>query len=304
MADVSVFYKEYQNYNAIHPIGFVILCKPDPDTEVKVTGKNGADKRVSFMKHMESRPLLGKGMVSIGGKPREVELRISKVKMEHSFDSKKGKSGFLEVTSVLACFVDDPSEKWFLASSEGSDQLTMDDALTMVSHYSKRSNIFEYFDVLKSSIQMLSIKNNSDISRCLGEPLFESMMAYRISQFVLMAKYYPDQDASLILTPSEFAALESLFGFEKLDPREFLPENAIDFSHKYSDLPFESLWHSFNMTVRDLLILFGKAQGVTPSTDQDLPKFPILWKSYYAVHFLENLFYTNKQLTVKGYDNG
>lgn len=303
-ADLSTFYGEYKHCNTIRPIGFVIRCKPDMDKEVKVTDKNGADKLVSLRQHMESRPLLGKGVVSIGGKPKAVELRISRVKFNCYVKRHAPKSAELEVTSVLACFVDDPNEKWLLASSEGSDQLTLEDALKIVSYYGKRPNLFEYFDVLKSSVQMMSIRNDRDISDCLGELLFESMMAYRISQFIRMAKHYPDRDASLILTPAEFSALAPSLAFKDLNPRDVLSKDALDFAEKFRDVPDESLPQSFNITVRELLLLFGKAQGVTPTTDQDLPKFPLLWKSYYAVHFLGNLFYTNKQLAREGFDAG
>ena len=281
-------------------------CKPDPDRKVLVTGKNGADKLTSLTKHMESRPVLGQGKVSAGGASEAVELRISRVKIVDPSNLDCHANPLLEVTCVLACFVDDSDKKWLLLSSEGSDQLTMDDALTMVSHYSKRSNIYGYFEPLKTFLYVVYPKNNHDIAEIMEQLVFDPIKAYRITQFTLMARHNPDRDASTILTPSEFAMLSSLLKSKNKDCEKLLSKDAKDFSENFLTLPYESLYRPLDMTVRETVLLLGEVQGITPTTDRNDPGFSYmwlaLWESYSFLHSLGVASYTRKRLDLMGYE--
>lgn len=300
------YYKEYQKLNAGYPFGFVTRCKPDPDRKVLVTGKNGADKLTPLMKHMESRPMLGQGDIFLGRKPEKVGLRASRVKIVDPNDPNCHTKPLLEVTCVLACFMDNPDKKWLLTSSEGPDQTTMEDALKIVSHYAKRANVYDYYKLLKMNVYHSDITSHNDLQTALAQILVYPLTAYRILQFILMANYYPDRDASAILMASEFAGLVHLLKSKDMDFEKILSKDAKDFAENFLNLPYESVYRPVDMTVKEIVLLLGKVQGIDPTIDLKHPDSAAtthaMLKSYAFIKTLGRELDAQHKMILQGYE--
>ena len=270
------YYEEYEKLKASSPhLGFVLRCKMGHRRKVSVDHK-GTSKLVSLEEHMESMPLLGQAQIFVEGKPQALDLRMSRVKLMAPQSKKQGLSS-TQVFCVLASFADDPSKKWFLTSSEGSDQPTAEEAMMIVDHYSKRWKIEEFFRTLKTNTQIESLHRFDDIKDFLKTLGFDAVTAYRVAQIEHMAKHEPEQKASLLFTALEFTGLYHLMRAKKL--RRYIPKELEEHAQQYMSSPL-GIVTCPGISIKNAAILLGRAGGFTPTKKQAVPGYKILWRAY------------------------
>ena len=268
------YYEEYEKLKFSSPhLGFVVRCKMGHRRKVSV---DGSSKLVSLEEHMETRPLLGQAKILIEGVPQILNLRMSRVKLMAPQSKKQGLPS-VEVSCVLASFADNPDKKWFLTSSEGSDQPTVQEAFTIVDHYSKRWKIEEFFRTLKTNSQIENIHLFDDIKDFLKTLSFDAVTAYRITQIEHMAKHEPEQKASLLFTALEFTALHHLMRAKKL--HRYVPKELKEHAQRYMSSPLGTV-RCPDISIKNAAILLGRAGGFTPTKKQAVPGYKILWRAY------------------------
>ena len=226
--------------------------------------------------HMESRPLLGQAKILIEGEHQVLDLRMSRVKLMAPQSKKQGLSS-VEVSCVLASFADNPDKKWFLTSSEGSDQPTAEEAMMIVDHYSKRWKIEEFFRTLKTNSQIESLHRFNDIKDFLKTLSFDAVTAYRITQIEHMAKHEPEKSASILLTPPELTALRHLMRAKSLN--RYVPKKLAEYATQYLSSPSGTA-KSLDMNVKEAAVLLGRVGGFIPTKKQAIPGYKILWRAY------------------------
>ena len=217
----------------------------------------------------------------IEGKIQAVDLRASRVKMiaPQDFDSSKAA---VEVTCVLVRFQNDPHKKWFLTSSEGSDQLTMEKTQKIVSHYSKHPNINEFFQFLKTNALYPRVENARDLKDLLYLLIFDTVVSYRASRLFQLMTHKPDQLASIIFVPSEFACFYG--AMLHVNDVDSLPKQLVEYAKRYINVPCESLG-PVDLTIKEAALFIGKLEEFTPTASQPLPSYKILLDAYANLHF-------------------
>ena len=201
------YYLLHKKIKPINPhVGFVMCDNMPYDKKILIDGK-----LVSLGEHMESHPVLSQASISIQEKSHRLNLRACRIKF---LDPRYKKAGFsvipkhsiIEMTCVLACFVDDPSRKWFLTSNEGSTTATAQDALMIVELYAKRWQIEEYFELFKLIFPVKSYLK-ANYTHYVNETFVNAAMAYRASQLDDFLHNHPKQKITKLFTATELKCL-------------------------------------------------------------------------------------------------
>ena len=285
------YYEEYEKLKASSPhLGFVVRCKMGHRRKVSVNHQ-GVSKLVSLENHMESMPLLGQAKIFIEGEPQKLDLRMSRVKLMAP-QSKKPTISSVEVSCVLASLADNPTKKWFLTSSEGSAQPTVEEAYRIVDHYSKRWRIEEFFRTLKTNTRIENTHRFDDVKDFLKTLAFGAVTAYRVAQLEHMAKHEPKKSASEVFTPPELMGLCHAMEIKKI--HRYIPKKLAEYAERYITSPLGTVI-SLDMNVKEAAILLGRVGGFVPTKKQAVPGYKILWRAYEELQIATLSIHTLKQ---------
>ena len=212
------YYQLHKKIKSTNPhVGFVMQLMA-PRSKMIVTD----GKLVSLKEHMESQPMLIQTNVPVQEKYRRLELRACRIKLA-SPQYKEASAPLppmdatIEMTCVLVCFADDPSQKWFLTSSEGSTSPTAQDALMIMKLYEKRRYIDEFFLVFQRLFPAQDFLKTHDNS-FVQETFICTTLVYRASQLMDFLTKHPKRKVATLFTPLELKCLHVLRSrYESMD---------------------------------------------------------------------------------------
>ena len=261
-------------------VGFVMCDNMPHDKRILTDGK-----LVSLGEHMESQPVLSQANIFFKDKYHRLDLRACRIKLLDPKYKEAGASSSpvdatIEMTCVLACFVDDPSRKWFLTSNEGSTTATTQDALLIVGMYAKRWHIEVYFLFFRKTFPaQLFLKAN--YRHYVTETFVSAAMVFRAMQLTHCRDHNPTQKITTLFTATElirlfwlqhdYKSLESLTG------------------NKLEEMQHALFLRFLENNAKDTAILLAKLDGLDASEKGPEPPFRSLVMGFACVHQLVDI---------------